>query len=70
MKLVKGLGIDFPVISTRVSIHFMSDHLKIPNGYHKTPPHQDWRSIQGSLDCIVLWIPTTPVSARSHALEV
>ncbi len=70
MHLVTSLGLDFPVISTRVSIHIMSDDLKIPNGYHKTPPHQDWRSIQGSLDNVVLWLPTTPVSDRSYALEV
>jgi ectoine hydroxylase-related dioxygenase (phytanoyl-CoA dioxygenase family) len=70
MKLVSGLGLEFPVISTRVSIHIMSDDLKIPNGYHKTPPHQDWRSIQGSLDNVVLWLPTTPVTAHSNALEL
>jgi hypothetical protein len=70
MKFVSELGISFPVISTKASIHIMSDDLKIPNGYHKTPPHQDWRSIQGSLDCIVLWLPTTPVSSKSHPLEV
>ena len=70
MKFVAELGISFPVISTRASIHIMSDDLKIPNGYHKTPPHQDWRSIQGSLDCIVLWLPTTPVSSSSHPLEI
>jgi phytanoyl-CoA hydroxylase len=70
IQLVAGLGIDFPVISTRASIHIMSDDLKIPNGYHKSPPHQDWRSIQGSLDNVVLWLPTTPVTARSHALEL
>jgi ectoine hydroxylase-related dioxygenase (phytanoyl-CoA dioxygenase family) len=70
MQLVTSLGLEFPLISTRVSIHIMSDDLKIPNGYHKTPPHQDWRSIQGSLDNVVLWLPTTPVTARSHALEL
>jgi ectoine hydroxylase-related dioxygenase (phytanoyl-CoA dioxygenase family) len=48
----------------------MADDLKIPNGYHKSPAHQDWRSIQGSLDNLVLWIPTTPVAATSNALEV
>jgi ectoine hydroxylase-related dioxygenase (phytanoyl-CoA dioxygenase family) len=70
LDLARELGLAFPVISTRVSIHIMSDLLKIPNGYHKSPPHQDWRSMQGSLDSIVLWLPTTPVSAKSHPLEV
>lgn len=64
------LGVALPVISTRPSIHFMTEDLKIPNGYHKSPPHQDWRSMQGSLDSIVYWIPTTPVSTNSNPLEV
>lgn len=70
MQIARRLGIEFPVISTRVSNHIISDLLKIPGGYHKSPPHQDWRSIQGSLDSIVLWAPTTPVTEQSHPLEV
>ena len=70
VELARALGVSFPVISTRVSNHIMSDALKIPGGYHKSPAHQDWRSMQGSLDSIVLWVPTTPVTNRSHPLEV
>jgi ectoine hydroxylase-related dioxygenase (phytanoyl-CoA dioxygenase family) len=70
MDLVRCLGLKFPLISTRASIHIMSDELKIPNGYHKSPPHQDWRSMQGSLDAIVLWLPLFSVSERSHPLEI
>ena len=58
------------MISTRPSIDFMTGDLKIPDGYHKSPAHQDWRSMQGSLDSIVFWLPTTPVSKRSNPLEV
>lgn len=68
--LARQLGVAFPVIATRVSNHIMSDDLKIPGGYHKSPPHQDWRSMQGSLDSVVIWIPTTEVTAKSHPLEV
>jgi phytanoyl-CoA hydroxylase len=66
----RQLGVTLPVISTRASIHIITGDLKVPNGYHKSPPHQDWRSMQGSLDGIVYWIPTTPVSTRSNPLEV
>ena len=69
-ELARALGIGFPVISTRVSNHIMSDALKIPGGYHKSPAHQDWRSMQGSLDSIVIWVPTTPVTSRTYPLEV
>jgi ectoine hydroxylase-related dioxygenase (phytanoyl-CoA dioxygenase family) len=68
--LARDLGVSFPVVSTRLSNHIMSDALRIPGGYHKSPPHQDWRSMQGSLDSIVLWVPTTPVSETSHPLQV
>jgi phytanoyl-CoA hydroxylase len=70
LNVVRQLGVAMPVISTRPSIHIMTEALKIPNGYHKSPPHQDWRSMQGSLDSIVLWLPTTPVSENSNPLEV
>jgi phytanoyl-CoA hydroxylase len=68
--LARAFGIAFPVSPTKPSVHIMADDLKVPGGYHKTPPHQEWRSVQGSLDGIVIWIPTTPVRANSHALEV
>lgn len=70
LDLARTLGVEFPVISTRLANHIMAEALRIPGGYHKSPPHQDWRSMQGSLDSIVLWIPTTPVTERSFPLEV
>lgn len=70
LNIARQLGVTMPVISTRPSIHIMAEALKIPNGYHKSPPHQDWRSMQGSLDSVVLWLPTTPVSTKSNPLEV
>lgn len=67
--VARRLGVELPVISTRPSIHFMTNDIKIPNGYHKSPPHQDWRSMQGSLDSLVFWIPTTLVTERSNPME-
>jgi phytanoyl-CoA hydroxylase len=67
---VRALGLTAPVISTRPVIFFMADGLKIPGGYHKTPPHQDWRSIQGSLDGVVLWVPFSAVDKSNYPLEV
>jgi hypothetical protein len=68
--LARALGLTAPVVSTRVSNHIMSDALKIPGGYHKSPPHQDWRSMQGSLDSLVVWAPLTPAGPRAYPLEV
>jgi len=70
VELAQFLGVQRPLISTKASVHLMDDELKVPNGYHKSPPHQDWRSIQGSLDNVVFWIPTTPVRGGVNGLEV
>jgi phytanoyl-CoA hydroxylase len=70
LDLLRSLGVDRPVISTRPVVHIVSDDLKVPGGYHRTPPHQDWRSVQGSLDGLVVWLPMVPVTAESNALEV
>ncbi len=68
--LLRTLGIERPVISTRPVVHIVSDDLKVPGGYHRTPPHQDWQSVQGSLDGVVVWLPLVPVEARNNGLEV
>ena len=67
---LQTLGLAFPAISTRPVIFFIHDALKVPGGYHKSPPHQDWRSMQGSLDSVVVWIPFADVAPGGHALEV
>lgn len=70
LHLVRRLGLQRPVISTRPVIHIVSDALVVPGGYHRTPPHQDWRSVQGSLDAVTAWVPLVPVEAGQNTLEV
>ncbi len=67
---LKALGLQLPTISTRPFMFILADALKVPGGYHATPPHQDFRSIQGSLDGAVVWIPFGPVRPGAYALEV
>ena len=43
--------------------------LEVPDGYQTTPAHQDWRSVQGSLD-IVLWLPLSEHEKAFWPLEV
>jgi phytanoyl-CoA hydroxylase len=70
MRIVMELGLTVPALSTRPVIHYMADQLKIEGGYHKTPMHQDWRSVQGSLDGITIWLPLFDVGAGDYPLEV
>jgi phytanoyl-CoA hydroxylase len=70
MKIVAELGLAVPAISTRPVIHYMANQLKIEGGYHKSPIHQDWRSVQGSLDGITIWLPLFDVGINDYPLEV
>lgn len=70
MAVVAALGVDLAAISTRPVIHYMADRLKIPGGYQKSPPHQDWRSVQGSLDGLTVWAPLFDVGPADYALEI
>lgn len=52
------------------SVHVQSHELKIPNGYFGLEPHQDWPSVQGSLDGLVAWVPLVHVASDTFPLEV
>ena len=68
--LVSELGLESPVISTRPVVHIVGNGLAVPEGYQGTPSHQDWRSVQGSLDSLVLWLPLTRHDRAFWPLEV
>jgi hypothetical protein len=51
-------------------IHIMADELKIPGGYFGHLPHQDFPSVQGSLDGVVVWLPLVDVDRDNYPLEV
>ena len=48
----------------------MAADLKIPGGYFGLDAHQDFPSVQGSLDGLVAWIPLTDVDRDSWPIEV
>jgi len=70
LHLLRDIGVEVPSQSTRPVIHFMADGLRIEGGYHKTPAHQDWRSVQGSLDGVTLWLPIYDVGPNDYPLEL
>lgn len=51
-------------------VHIQAESLKIPNGYFGLVPHQDFPSVQGSLDGIVIWIPLVDIDENNYPLEV
>jgi len=64
------LGLCFPNISTRPLLSISSRHVSKKDSYWLSPPHQDWRSMQGSLDSVVVWLPLVDVDASLGALKV
>jgi phytanoyl-CoA hydroxylase len=68
--IARRFGIVQPLIAVHPVTHILSESLKVPGGYHRTPPHQDWRSVQGSLDAIVIWLPLVSVDRGFGTLEI
>jgi len=64
------LGLSFPNISTRPLLYFNAERLAKREVYWRLAPHQDWRSMQGSLDSIVVWVALVDINQSLGALEV
>lgn len=67
---LKELGLEFPNISTRPLLYFNAERLAKKEVYWKLDVHQDWRSMQGSLDSVVVWLPLVDIDKSLGALEV
>ena len=64
------LGLRAPNISTRPVLYFNHPRLAKKEVYWRLDSHQDWRSMQGSLDACVVWIPLVDIARDLGALEV
>lgn len=64
------LGLAFPNVSTRPVLYFNHPRLAKKEVYWRLSLHQDWRSMQGSLDSIVVWLPLVDIGRELGALEV
>lgn len=67
---LQALGLAEPVISTRPVLFFNTRHLAKEEVYWRVFAHQDWRSMQGSLDSVVVWLPLADVTRDLGALQV
>ncbi len=67
---LEDLGLEFPNVSTRPVMYFNHERLAKKEVYWKLSAHQDWRSMQGSLDSVVVWIPLVDVDESLGALEI
>jgi phytanoyl-CoA hydroxylase len=57
LSIIKCLGLESPAFSTDPLIMLNSKFTNNKKGMGYAPYHQDWRTIQGSLNCLVIWVP-------------
>jgi phytanoyl-CoA hydroxylase len=70
VSIVKELGVQFPNICTRPVMFFNAKKLAKKQVYWKMDPHQDWRSMQGSINSVVAWVALTDINISLGALEI
>ncbi|HXQ52133.1 MAG TPA: phytanoyl-CoA dioxygenase family protein [Stellaceae bacterium] len=70
LAVLRELGLDQPVYSSRPIVTLSSRRTSQNIGHWKTPPHQDWRSVQGSLNGVVVWHSLFDVVPSLGPLEV
>ena len=70
IQLLKNYGLINPIISTRPVMFFNHPKLAKSKVYHTVDAHQDWRSMQGSLNSMVIWVPLMNVDKSLGALEI
>lgn len=69
-ELLIDVGLLSPVISTRPVLYFNHSKLAQKKVFYKVDAHQDWRSMQGSLNSVVIWVPLIDINKDIGALEV
>ena len=69
LSLLNSIGLKEPIICVKPIIYFNSPKLAKIEGHYKTPIHQDWRSMQGSLNSVVVWIPLVDIDKDLGAVE-
>lgn len=70
IELLKQTGVQTPIISTRPVLYFNHPKLAKQKVFHTVDAHQDWRSMQGSLNSVVIWIPLVDINKDLGALEI
>lgn len=70
LSLLVDIGFKFPNISTRPVMFFNHPKLSKEKVFYKVDSHQDWRSMQGSLNSVVIWVPLIDINKDLGALEI
>jgi phytanoyl-CoA hydroxylase len=66
---IKVLGVENPIVCTRPVLFSNSKHISKSDINHSVPAHQDWASMQGSINSIVCWIPLIDIDQELGAIS-
>jgi phytanoyl-CoA hydroxylase len=67
---LKKIGLRMPVISTRPVVFFNHPSLAKSRVFHTMDFHQDWKSMQGSINSVIVWVPLMDIPKEYGALKV
>lgn len=67
---LERFGIKEPIVNTKPVVFFHNKDLASEEIYYKTPGHQDYASMQSSLNSLVVWLPLAPITEDMGPLQV
>ncbi len=67
---LKDYGVTFPTMIVKPVVFFSHKNLSKKIENWKTPPHQDWASIQSSLDTTIVWVPWVDITNEIGPLQI
>jgi len=62
--------LDFPNMCTRPVLYFNHPKLAKSEEYYKSPLHQDWPSMESSLNSLVVWVPLVDVNEDNGSIII
>lgn len=68
--MIKNIGLKKITIPTDPVLHVISKELQVDGGYLGFEPHQDWVSMQGSINSAIAWFPLCPVDSSNFPIQV
>lgn len=70
LNIIKILGVKNPIISTRPVLFSNSKYISKSEINHTVPPHQDWASMQCSINSIICWVPLININQELGAIKM
>jgi len=67
--VIDNFGFDDIFLPGGQVVHIMGKSLMLP-GYEGISTHQDWPSVRGSLDGLIIWIPLLDINSQNFPLEL